>query len=186
MLTFITLYGINLPMNLDTTLIKEWYAVYTKSHFERKVNDVLLRKQIDTFLPLRKGKAKMGRTYRFAEVPLFRSYLFVNVSPNSEKMLDILGTTGVSTIVRRGKKPCPVSTSVIKSIKKMVEHLNGEYRVITGIKKGERVKIVRGALKGSVGEMVKIDNKRYAFVVNVEILGRAVEVIIPPEFVSRL
>lgn len=165
---------------------KNWYAVYTKSHFEKKVEDVLLKKDIDTFLPLRRGKAKMGGAYRFTEVPLFRSYLFVHVPPNSEEMMDVLATTGVSTIVKRGRKPCSVSPSVIKSIRKMVEYLNGEFRVITELKSGERVKIVRGALKGSEGDLVKIDNKRYAFVVNVEILGRAVEVIIPPEFVSKL
>lgn len=163
-----------------------WYAVYTRSHFEKKVEGVLLRKQIDTFLPLRRGKAKVGRTYRFTEVPLFRSYLFVKVAPNGEQMLDVLGTTGVSAIVKRGNKPSPVSASVIKSIRKMVAYLNDEFRVITGIKRGERVRIVKGALKGSEGELIRIDNKRYGFVVNVDILGRGVEVIIPPEFVSRL
>jgi transcription antitermination factor NusG len=165
-------------MITETKAARNWYAVYTKSHFEKKVNDVLLRKEIDTFLPLRRGKAKVGRAYRFTEVPLFRSYLFVNISPHSEEMLNVLGTTGVSTIVKRGRCPCLVPLSVIKSIRKMVEYLNGEYRVITGIKKGERVRIVKGALKGSEGELVRIDNKRYAFVVNVDILGRRVEVII--------
>jgi transcription antitermination factor NusG len=165
---------------------RNWYAVYTKSHFEKKVNDVLLRKDISTYLPLRRGKAKIGRSYRFTEVPLFRSYLFVNIVANSDDITDVLNTTGVSTVVKRGRTPCPVSSSVIKSIRKMVEHMNGEYRVITGIKRGERVRIVKGALKGSEGEMVRIDNKRYAFVVNVDILGRAVEVCIPPENVSKL
>jgi transcription antitermination factor NusG len=165
---------------------RNWYAVYTKSHFEKKVNELLVRKEIDTFLPMRRGKAKQGRTYRFTEVPLFRSYLFVRVPPNGAEMLDVLGTTGVSTIVKRGSKPSPVSASVIRSISKMVEYLNSEFRVITQIKRGERVRIVKGALSGSEGELIKIDNKRYAFVVNVDILGRGVKVIIPPEFVSKL
>ncbi len=165
---------------------KNWYAVYTKSHFEKQVNELLLRKRMDTFLPLRRGKAKVGRAYRYTEVPLFRSYLFVNLSPQSEGFLEVLGTTGVCTIVKRGKQPCPVSRSVIKTIRKMAEYMNGEYRVITNIKRGERVRIVKGALMGSEGELVKIDNKRYAFVVNVDILGRRVAVSIPPEFVSSV
>lgn len=166
--------------------MKKWYAVYTKSHFEKKVNEVLLRKKIDTFLPLRRGKAKVGRTYRFTEVPLFRSYLFVNIAPQSEEVSEVLATTGVATIVKRGRRICAVPAPVIKSIRKMIEHLNGEYRVITGIKKGEHVRIIKGALEGSEGDLVRIDNKRYAFVVNVDILGRRVEVTIPPEFVCRL
>ncbi len=173
-------------MNLTTSIEKKWYAVYTKSHFERKVNTILAKKEITTFLPLRKGKARMGTSFRFTKIPLFRSYLFTYIAPYSEEYFNVLGTTGVSTIVKQGKKPCPVPSFTIESLKKLIKTMNDSYSVITGIKRGEKVIIVNGALNGCVGEMVKIDNKKCAFIVNVDILGRAVKVLIPPGYVSKL
>ena len=163
-----------------------WYAVYTKSHFERKVNDILTKKKITTFLPLRRGKTRIAGFYRFTEIPLFRSYLFINISPNSEDYFNVLNTTGVSSIVRKGNRPCPVPSEIIESLQKLVLKMNDQISVITHIKRGERVKIIKGSLKGTVGEMLKVDNKRYKFVVNVDILGRAVEISIPPEYVDRM
>ncbi len=173
-------------MNVADKKNREWYAVYTKSHFERKVNVVLSKKKITTFLPLRRGKTRIAGFYRFTEVPLFRSYLFINISPNSEEYFNVLNTTGVSNIVKRGNSPCPIPSEIIESLQKLVEKMNDEISVITQIKRGERVMIIKGPLKGTIGEMLKVDNRKYKFVVNVDILGRAVEISIPPEYVDRI
>ncbi|MCK4232954.1 UpxY family transcription antiterminator [candidate division WOR-3 bacterium] len=173
-------------MNLTDTECKKWYAVYTRSHFERKVKKILLRKEITTFLPLRKGKIRIAGSYRFSDVPLFRSYLFINILLNSEDYNKVLATTGVSSIVKKGKNPCSISDETIESLKKLVEKMNDEINVITEIKRGERVTIIKGPLIGTVGEMVKVDNKKCLFVVNVDILGRGVEISIPPECVSKI
>ncbi len=165
---------------------REWYAVYTKSHFEKKVNEILLKKDIDTFLPLRRGKTKIGGVFRFAEVPLFRSYLFVNISLGNSEVTKVLETSGVSSIVKTHNEPRAVPVEVIKSLKMMIEKTNSEIRVITNIKRGEKVRITKGLLMGAVGEMLEIDNKRYRFIVNVDILGRAVEVFVPPDYVSKI
>ena len=173
-------------MNVLNARKKEWFAVYTKSHFERKVNDILTKKEITTFLPLRRGKSRIAGLYRFSEVPLFRSYLFINIDPTSEEYFNVLRTTGVSSIVKKAEKPCPVSFSVIKSLKRLVEKMNQEISIISKIKRGEKVRVIKGPLRGSEGEMVKIDNKKFVFVVNVDLLGRSMEISIPPEYVSKL
>jgi transcriptional antiterminator NusG len=125
-------------------------------------------------------------SYRISEVPLFRSYLFINIDPRSEEYYTVLGTTGVSSIVKRAEKPCPVSFGIIKSLKHLVEKMNQEIGIITGLRRGERVRVIKGPLRGSEGEMVRIDNRKFVFVVNVDLLGRSVEVSIPPEYVSKL
>ena len=173
-------------MNLRDTLSREWYALYTKSYFERKVNDILSKKKITTFLPLRRGKARIADSYRFTKVPLFRSYLFINISLNSQEYYNVLDTTGVSYIVKKGNRPCSVSSEIIESLQNLVEKMSSEVSVITQIKRGERVRIIKGPLRGTIGEMLKVDNRRYKFVVNVGILGRSVEVLIPPEYVISI
>ena len=173
-------------MNSRNETGKEWFALYTKSHFEKKVNDILTKKRVTTFLPLRRGKTKIAGSYMLADVPLFRSYLFVNTVPSTEEYYNVLDTTGVSCVVKRGKIPCPVSYEVIESLQKLVEEMKDEISVITGIKRGERVRIMRGPLKGTVGDMLEIDNKRCRFIVNVDILGRAVQTLIPPDYVTKV
>ncbi len=185
-MTLIVVYDIKYPMNLRDGMGKAWFAIYTKSHFEKKVNDILTKKRVTTFLPLRRAKTKIAGSFTFADVPLFRSYLFININLNSEEYYDVLDTTGVSCVVKRGKTPCPVSYEVIESLQKLVEEMKDEISVITGIKRGERVRIMRGPLKGTVGDMLEIDNKKCRFIVNVDILGRAVQTLIPPDYVIRV
>jgi transcription antitermination factor NusG len=173
-------------MKLEDSVGKKWYAVYTKSHFEKKVNRILEKKKIITFLPLRRGRMRIGRKYRLAKVPLFRSYLFVNISRNGNEYNSVLNTTGVSSIVKRGRSPCPVSDATINSLKTLVEKMNEEISVLNGIKRGKKVQIVKGPLENAIGEMVRIDSKKCMFIVNVDILGRAVEVLIPPDYVIKI
>jgi len=173
-------------MNFIDDGSRKWFVVYTRSHFEKRVNDILEKKDIITFLPLQKGKVKIGKSYRLAEIPLFRSYIFINIFPDSEQYYRVLDTSGVSTIVKTRGEPCPVPSETIMSLKKMVEKMNDKIGVITKIKRGERVRIVQGPLKDAVGELVRVDSRRYKFVVNVDILGSGVEVSIPPEYVSRI
>jgi len=180
------IYGIKCAMKLSEDEDRKWYAVYTKSHFERRVNEILKKKDVDTFLPTRKGKTKIAGAFRFAEIPLFRSYLFANISLGNSEDSKVLETSGVSSIVKNANKFCPVPGEVINSLKMMVEKMNSEITVITGIKRGERVRITKGLLEGAIGELVEIDNTKFRFIVNVEILGRAVEVLIPPEYVSKI
>ena len=173
-------------MNSMQRYKKNWYAVYTKSHCEKKVNDILKTKNIETFLPLRKGRIKIAGNFRFVNVPLFTSYLFVNICLADDEYYKVLETTGVSTIVKIGKEPAVVPSVVIESLKKLVTAMKDKVRVITSIQRGDRVEVINGPLKGAIGEMVRVDHKRYSFVVNVELLGRGVEVTIPPEYVHRI
>jgi len=173
-------------MNSIERFKKNWYAVYTKSHCEKKVNEILKTKKVVTFLPLRKGRIKIAGNFRFVDVPLFTSYLFVNICLADDEHYRVLETTGVSTIVKIGKEPAVIPSVVIESLKKLVTEMKDEIRVITSIQRGDKVKVIDGPLRGAVGEMVRVDHKRYNFVVNVELLGRGVEVTIPPEYVHRI
>jgi transcription antitermination factor NusG len=165
---------------------KKWYALYTKSNYEKRVNDILRKRGVNTFFPMRKVKSKIAGNYRLVEVPLFKGYIFINISLQSKEHFEVLKTTGVSYIVSREKQACPVPSSIIEALQIMVEKMGESISVVSGLKSGERVRIAKGPLRNAVGEMVRIDQRKYLFVVNMTILGRAVEVSISPDYVTRI
>ena len=59
---------------------KNWYAVYTKQHCERKVNSLLTKKDIESYCPLNYRKYRqLFKSTTLCE-PLFKSYVFVNTT----------------------------------------------------------------------------------------------------------
>lgn len=62
-------------MNVDS---EKWYAIYTKSNFEKKVYLKLLEKSIEAYLPLHKRLKQWNDRKKWVEELLMRSHLFVN------------------------------------------------------------------------------------------------------------
>ncbi|RYE57488.1 MAG: hypothetical protein EOP48_05695 [Sphingobacteriales bacterium] len=70
--------------------MKQWYAVYTKPNWEKKIAQALAKKKIEHFLPLSlTDKLAVEHSGR---QPLFPSCLFVKLSDNQkEQILEIRG-----------------------------------------------------------------------------------------------
>nr|WP_295868259.1 transcription termination/antitermination NusG family protein [uncultured Chitinophaga sp.] len=52
-----------------------WYAVYTRAKCEKKVADLLTRKKVEHYYPVK----QLVRGRKITEVPLFPSYVFVHI-----------------------------------------------------------------------------------------------------------
>lgn len=52
-----------------------WYAVYTRAKCEKKVADLLTRKKVEHYYPVK----PLVRGRKITEVPLFPSYVFVHI-----------------------------------------------------------------------------------------------------------
>jgi len=95
---------------------KIWYAVYTRSRTEKQTQELLLRSGIEVYLPLVKNLKQWSDRKKWVEEPLFRSYLFVHISP--AEYYDVLNIPGaVRYITFEGKavaipKPFPFKISL--------------------------------------------------------------------------
>ena len=58
---------------------KNWYAVYTKPRWEKKVAGLLERKGIESYCPLNKVQRQWSDRKKIVMEPLFQSYVFVHV-----------------------------------------------------------------------------------------------------------
>lgn len=88
-----------------TTEQKNWYAVYTRPNFEKKVLADLKKLGIEVYCPLIKTKRKWADRWKMIETPLIRSIIFVYSNLPKEKS-SILSIYGVHRFLSEfGKNP---------------------------------------------------------------------------------
>jgi transcriptional antiterminator NusG len=153
----------------------KWYAVHTRSHFEQKVFDGLRGKSIETFLPKIQVMSRRKDRRQKILVPLLPGYVFVQYDLDPEIYWDIIKTVGVVRMVGFEGKPTPAREEEIQSLMIM----DGTDRTVHNrsiMKRGDRVMIMEGPLKGLVGFYVRHKGQTEKVVVNIELLHRALAV----------
>jgi transcription termination/antitermination protein NusG len=168
-----------------TTKIQHlWYVLHTKSRFENVVNDGLINKSVEAFLPKVQVRSKRRDRKAMITVPLFPGYLFVKTDLSPHNHLEIVKTTGAVRLIGTKDGPVPVSQKAIESLKIMVE---GNNQVSTGyrLKKGDPVIVIAGPLAGVSGIFVRYRGQERV-VVNIEALGQYASVEVHKEDVEIL
>jgi transcription termination/antitermination protein NusG len=153
-----------------SNLTYSWYVLHTKSRFENVVNEGLIKKSMEVFLPKVQVTSKRRDRKAMIRVPLFPGYLFVKSDLNPYEHLEIVKTVGAVRLIGNKDGPIPVPSDTIKSLKIMVK---GSNTVITGTryKKGDRVVVVYGPFTGVIGTFVRYSGKGRVMV-NIEALGQ--------------
>ncbi|MFN5931691.1 MAG: transcription termination/antitermination NusG family protein, partial [Sphingobacteriales bacterium] len=59
---------------------KHWYAIYTRPRWEKKVNELLEKKGIQTYCPLNRVKRRWSDRTKIIYQPLIPSYVFVCIT----------------------------------------------------------------------------------------------------------
>lgn len=137
---------------------KKWYAVYTKSRWEKKVNQLLLDKAVETYCPLNKVSRQWSDRIKVVLEPLFKSYVFTRIS--KDEMAKVRMTEGVLNFVYWTGKPAIIKDKEIEDIKKFLdEYDNVSIEKIT-LEPLQPVKIKRGLLMGKEGEVIKVLNRK--------------------------
>jgi transcriptional antiterminator NusG len=167
-----------------SNLTYSWYVLHTKSRFESVVNEGLIKKSIEVFLPKVQVKSKRRDRKAMIRVPLFPGYLFVKSDLNPNEHLEIVKTVGAVRLIGNKDGPIPVPSDTIKSLEIMVGENNP---VITGarFKKGERVMVVYGPFTGVIGTFVRYRGKGRV-IVNIEALGQFAGVDVSEEDIEKL
>ena len=167
-----------------SNLTYSWYVLHTKSRFENVVNEGLIKKSIEVFLPKVQVKSKRRDRKVMIRVPLFPGYLFVKSDLNPNEHLEIVKTVGAVRLIGSKDGPIPVPPDTIKSLEIMV---GGNNPVITGtrFKKGDRVIVVYGPFTGVIGTFVRYRGKG-RIIVNIEALGQFAGVDVSEEDIEKL
>ena len=147
-----------------------WFALRTRSNFERVCALSLSQKGYETLLPAYWCRRRRRDRNVDVELPLFPGYLFCRF--DYQRRLPILMSPGIVHIVGGSSAPEPVPEVEIATVRAIVEsHLRTEPWPFLEI--GQRVRIFGGPLAGVEGLLV--DSKgRHRLVVSITLLQRSI------------
>jgi transcription antitermination factor NusG len=138
-------------------LSRKWLAVYTRPRWEKKVNQLLKEKGVESYCPLNKVRRKWSDRVKIVEEPLFKSYVFVKV--NDEDRTAVRMTAGAINFVYWQGKPAVIKEKEIAAIKKFLdEYENVEAKPID-LKVNQRVRITTGTLMDQEGKVLDLHRK---------------------------
>ena len=149
-----------------------WYAVHTRSNFERRVTSELTSKGMECFLPavgeLHQWKDRQKRV----ELPLFPGYAFVRME-NSDKMrLQVLQTNGAVRILGYGAEREPIPDQEISAIRTLIAS-KVPFLTQPFLREGAWVRVVRGPLRNVEGLLLQV-KKQTRLVVSINLLSRSI------------
>jgi transcription antitermination factor NusG len=134
----------------------EWYAVYTKPKWEKKVAELFLQKNIQHYCPINKVVKQWHDRRKWVDEPLFTSYVFICINP--AQRVDVLKTPGVLNFVYWLRKPAVIRAEEIEQIKAfLATHQNVQVQKAP-LEIQDQVRIVSSALLQQEGTVVEVHN----------------------------
>lgn len=151
-----------------------WYALYTKSRFEKKVFSELADRQIDVFLPMREILSRWKDRKKKIWIPLFPGYVFINHEDTPTDRYRILNIPGAVRFVGFNGQPFPIPAEQINGVRKFLE-ASIAVDPYPYLQIGRRVEVIAGPLIGVQGTLVQ-KKGRFRFVLQVDLIQQAVSV----------
>lgn len=137
---------------------KNWYAVYTKPRWEKKVSQLLEKKGLEQYCPLNKVRRKWSDRYKVIEEPLFKSYVFVHITEGEKERIRL--TDGVVNFVYWNGQPAIIKAEEIEIIRKFLKEYENVEASPVAFSAGQKVKIKTGLMMDREGLVIKVVNNR--------------------------
>lgn len=137
--------------------VSHWYAVYTHSRAEKKVDKRLKEAGVETFLPLQKTLRQWSDRKKLIDKPVISSYIFVKVVPR--EFLTVMKTEGVVKIITIEGKPVKIPEHQMMNLRILC---NSDADVVVNENiylKGDMVEVIYGSLTGLKGELIRVGRK---------------------------
>lgn len=155
---------------------KKWHVIYIKARHEKSVYDDLVKRGIESFLPLKKELHQWSDRKKWIEVPLFSSYVFINIGYEDRDSVYL--SDGFVRFVSMNGKPSTVPEWQIEYIRKVVSLYPETLDVFDAASVGKKGVIVSGPLSGMQGEIIEVMNEHW-FMVRIDGLDRVLAVKVP-------
>jgi transcription antitermination factor NusG len=148
-----------------------WFAVHTRSNFERKTVLYLHEKSIHTFLPSYSTRRKWSDRECRLDRPLFPGYVFVHIVPTPDMRVTVLRTIGITEFVGNRGVGSPIPDSEIQAIQTVLNE-RVAFELCPYLKIGQCVRVRGGCLDGIEGILVGVNGDQ-SLVISVQSIERS-------------
>ena len=158
----------------------QWYALYLRSRYEKKVQTELQKKNVETFLPLVKEMHVWSDRKKIIQEPLFRGYIFAKTDLRDKA--SILMTDGVVRFVGINHTPSSIPDLQIDWLRRIIDESiepgHEQY-----LKTGERVRVTAGPLIGIEGIVIRT-NGVSRVLITISAIKQSVSVEVPADYLE--
>ncbi|MEE4178177.1 MAG: UpxY family transcription antiterminator [Bacteroides sp.] len=162
----------------------KWYAIYTRSRYEKRVEKLLREEGVEVYLPLMRAFRRWSDRMKRVEVPLFNSYLFVRSDPSDQRhYYNILQTPGVVRFITFEGKPVPVPDHQVEALQRLSAEGYDLQPADTPLTPGTPVEIKQGPLKGIRGEVLSTGGNKF-LIIRLDVLDKNIRVSLPSGLVE--
>jgi transcriptional antiterminator NusG len=161
---------------LNTSPDRRWYAIRTRSRFEKVVHAQFKHREIEPFLPLLRKRSQWKDRQKMVDWPLFSGYCFAKFMPEQQRM--VLQTPGVIQVIGSASVPEPIPDMEIEAMQRVMLHHADSQNWPYHLQEGALITVVGGPLQGLQGRFVR-QGSVGQLVLSVHLIQQAVSVTIP-------
>ena len=133
---------------------EQWYALYTKPRWEKKVSKLLDDQGIENYCPINKVTRQWSDRKKVVLEPVFKSYVFVKI--NEKEKWELRKVNGVLNFVYWLGKPAPIREEEILIIRKFLNEFQNVEVTELSLKVNDTVKIKNGVFMDYEGILVEL------------------------------
>lgn len=139
-----------------------WYVVYTKPKWEKKVAEQLKSSGIACYCPLITQVRQWSDRKKKVEVPLFNSYVFVQLADSERNA--VFQSVGVVRYLFWLGKPAIVRDEEISVIKKWLDLSDGNDISVASVQVGDVIQLDSGPFSNQKAIVQEVNNTHYVLV----------------------
>ena len=139
-----------------------WYVVYTKPKWEKKVAERLNAIGVNTYCPLITKVSQWSDRKKIISVPLFNSYVFVQIE--EKKRNQIFEVTGAIRYLFWLGKPAVVKDSEIETIKDWLAVPEKFDIAVDELKKGDKIVLESGPFASQSAVIQEVKQNQYILI----------------------
>ena len=143
---------------------KNWYVVYTRPRWEKKIAGVLADKDIEHYCPLNKVTRQWSDRRKTVLEPLFKGYIFI--CTEELKKWDVRKIDGILNYVHWLGKPAIVRSSEIETIRKFLQEFDDVEVTEQYPSKNDEVKIKQGIMMDYKGIILELAGSKARVMIN--------------------
>ena len=163
---------------------KEWFILQFKPNSHQQAMKNLIRQGFEVFLPLHDTTSRKLSRFINTSKPLFPGYMFIRFYRAESKWHKINNTYGVSRLITFNSILKSIPTSFVDCLM-MRYDLSGKLLPIQKLKKGDKVKVLKGPFANFIATVEKYEADQRIWIL-MDLMGRRTKIQTPSDNLQQL